>query len=104
MRLTNLVRRVVITLLVVICLLLASCGKSEDIYTDSETESTRIRYDVYVRMFNGEVLFFEDVTMPSMWTAPAAGAPYYWFTTKEGIAYRTSWENMILLSYEVDID
>lgn len=80
-------------LAILIILTLSACSAIET------TNKPRVQTDAYIRMFDGTVLFLEDVETIS---GGGYSTTYRRVRTKDGINYYVALENLILIEYEVN--
>lgn len=84
-------------LAILIILTLSACSAIKT--TTETTNKTRVQTDAYIRMFDGTVLFLEDVETIS---GGGYSTTYRRVRTKDGINYYVALENLILIEYEVN--
>lgn len=80
-------------LAIFVILTLTACSVTE------ATDKPKKQTDAYIRMFDGTVLFLEDVETIS---GGGYSTTYKWIRTKDGVDYYVALENLILVEYEVN--
>lgn len=92
----RLIKELIAIILIFCVTLLVSCGNKKE---EEQKQEERTQVDAYVKMLDGEVVKFENVICPTVWNPEHQS---YIFTTQTGEIYRVSWNNLMLISHEVE--
>ena len=80
----------------IVSLILTSCAAN-----DEDTPKKKVQTDAYIRMFDGTVLFFEDVETTSN-GGGYSSSTCRWIKTQDGTCYYVANENLILVEHEAN--
>ena len=94
----KLIKELIAIILIFCVTLLVSCGNKKE---EEQKQEERTQVDAYVKMLDGEIVKFENVICPNVWSSEW---PCYQFTTQTGERYRVSWNNLMLIVHEVEED
>ena len=94
----KLIKELIAIILIFCVTLLVSCGNKKE---EEQKQEEKTQVDAYVKMLDGEVVKFENIICPNVWNLEYL---CYQFTTQTGEIYRVSWNNLMLITHEVEED